>query len=61
MDFSKENQFSSADTGADKLFGDHLHQAAYRYANYRDSQTKKPLSLFRQRNQEKILSCLRMK
>ena len=78
VDYSKENQLSSADTGADQLFRDHLHQAAYRYAHYRASQTKKPLnekfsfcqiphrrekalSPFRQRNQEKVLSWVRMK
>jgi hypothetical protein len=42
MDFSKENQLSFAD--ADKLFRDLLHQAAYRYAHYRTSQTQKPLN-----------------
>ena len=77
MDFSKENQFSFGDTCADQFFRNHLHQAAYRSAYYRASQTQKslneklffcpilhrrekPLALFRQRNQEKILSCLRL-
>lgn len=77
MDFSKENQLLFADTGADQLFRDHLHQAAYRYTHYTASQTQKPLNqilsfypiphrrekflaLFHQRNQEKILSCLRL-
>ncbi len=44
MDFSKENQLSFADTDANHLFRDHLHQAAYRYAHYRASQTQKPLN-----------------
>jgi hypothetical protein len=44
MNFSKENQLSFADTDANQFFRDHLHQAAYRYAHDRASETQKPLS-----------------
>lgn len=49
MNFSKENQLSLADIGADQPFQDHHHPAAYRRSHYganqtRTNQTQKPLN-----------------
>ncbi len=61
MDFSKEKQLSSAGNGGNQLLRYYIHQAEYRYGHYRICKTEKPLTQFRQLNQEKISSCLRMK